>query len=109
MISIVDIRSQHHQGKQRIRRYRSESFPKDLVGENYYDLLIQSIGTDIAFPVDEIKATTNPQTIEWYESKLDTHFELSVSPIYKDNTEISAYVIIQKDVTHMKKREVSAP
>jgi len=80
--------------------------PKDLVGENYYDLLRQSIGTDIAFPVEEIKATVNPRVIDWYESKLDTHFELSVSPIYKNSKEISGHVIIQKDVTHTKKREV---
>ncbi|MBN1880802.1 MAG: PAS domain-containing protein [Deltaproteobacteria bacterium] len=80
--------------------------PRDLVGENYHDLLLQSIGTDITFPVDEIKATISPQVIDWYEPRIDTHFELSVSPIYKDNTEISGHVIIQKDVTHMKKREV---
>lgn len=80
--------------------------PKDLVGENYYDLLIQSIGTDIAFPVEVIKATTSPRVLDWYEPKLDTHFELSVSPIYRGNKEISGYVIIQKDVTHIKKREV---
>ena len=80
--------------------------PQDLVGENYYDLLIQSIGTDIAFPVEEIKATTNPHVIDWYVPKFDMYFELSVSPIYEDSKKISGHVIIQKDVTHIKKREV---
>jgi len=80
--------------------------PRDLVGENYYDLLIQSIGTDTTFPVDEIKATTAPHVIDWFEPKLDTYFELSISPINEDRKTISGHVIIQKDVTHMKKREV---
>jgi PAS domain S-box-containing protein len=80
--------------------------PRDLVGGNYYDLLIQSIGTDTTFPVDKIKAATTPHVIDWYEPKLDTYFELSVSPINVDGKTISGHVIIQKDVTHMKKREV---
>ena len=105
MISIVDVGLNIIKGNNAFAASFGK-LPRDLVGENYLDLLIQSIGTDISFPVDEIKATINPKVIDWYEPKLDTYFELSVSPIYENNKKISGHVIIQKDVTHMKKREV---
>lgn len=78
---------------------------KELIGKKCYETIH---GTNETWPNCPLKRTLEsgkPITEEFYEPKLGIYLQISTSPVFNENDEITGVVHIAKDVNERKKEE----
>jgi PAS domain S-box-containing protein len=79
--------------------------PEECIGKKCYQLLHNMNASHSSCPCTQVQHTKKPATVEFYEPHLDKYLEISASPIFTDNGEITGSVHIIKDITERKKKE----
>ena len=73
--------------------------PEDCVGKKCYDLLHGTNKIHSPCPYKQVKSTKKSATIEFFEPHIGRKLEISASPIFNDDGEVSGSVHIMKDIT----------
>lgn len=79
--------------------------PEECVGKKCYLLLHGTSQSHSSCPCTQVQRTKKPATIEFYEPHLGKYLEVSASPIFTEEGEITGSVHIMKDITERKKKE----
>jgi len=79
--------------------------PWELLGKNYHDVFYcDSCNRADCAHIQTIK-TKEPVTIEFYNDRLKTHFEITAAPVFDDKGKVEASVLVAKDITGRKLAE----
>ena len=73
--------------------------PEECIGKKCYMLLHGTNKPHSPCPCKDAQKTKKPTTVTFFEAHIEKKLEISASPIFNDNEEISGYVHIMKDVT----------
>jgi PAS domain S-box-containing protein len=79
--------------------------PEECVGKKCYHLIHELNKSHASCPCTKVQQTKKPATVEFFEPHLSKYLEVSASPIFSDEGEISGSVHIMKDITERKKKE----
>ena len=79
--------------------------PEDCVGKKCYDLLHGTNKTHSPCPYKQVQSTKESVTVEFFEPHIGRKLEISASPIFNDDGEISGSVHIMKDITEHTEKE----
>jgi len=79
--------------------------PEDCVGKKCYALLHGTNKTHSLCPYKQVQSTKESVTVEFFEPHIGRKLEISASPIFNDDGEISGSVHIMKDVTEHTEKE----
>jgi PAS domain S-box-containing protein len=79
--------------------------PEDCVGKKCHQLLHAMSSSHSSCACAQVHQTKQPVTVEFYEPHLGKHLEISASPIFRDDGEITGSVHIIKDVSERKKKD----
>jgi PAS domain S-box-containing protein len=82
-----------------------QSRPDEIVGKKCYEIIHGTKNMYSSCPCKKIKISKKPATVQFFEPHLGKYLEISASPIFDDNGEISGAVHIMKDVTDRKNKE----
>lgn len=77
--------------------------PEECIGKKCYELVHGMKRSHSSCPCIQITLTKKPTTVEFFEPHLGRHLEISASPLFNDNGDISGSVHIMKDITERKK------
>lgn len=77
--------------------------PDECIGKKCHQLLHGTNNSHTSCPCIEMQKTKKPTTIKFYEPHLDKYLEISASPIFSENGEITGSVHIIKDITMQQK------
>ena len=80
---------------------------KEIIGKKCYEIMHGTKNMHSSCPFKQIQISKKPATVQFYEPHLGKHLEISASPIFDENGEISGSVHIMKDVTDRKNKEKS--
>lgn len=78
---------------------------EDCVGKKCYDLLHGTNKTHSLCPYRQVQSTKESVTVEFFEPHIGRKLEISASPIFNDDGEISGSVHIMKDITEHTEKE----
>ena len=78
--------------------------PQDCIGKKCHQLIHQTTKICESCICINVQQTKKPATMEVYEPHLDKYFQVSASPIFDDNGQITGSVHIIKDITEQKKQ-----
>jgi PAS domain S-box-containing protein len=78
--------------------------PQDCIGKKCHQLIHQTTKICESGICINVQQTKKPATMEVYEPHLDKYFQVSASPIFDDNGQITGSVHIIKDITEQKKQ-----
>jgi len=79
--------------------------PEECIGKKCYDLLHGTNKTHSPCPYKQVQSTKKSATVEFFEPHVGRRFEISASPIFNDDGEISGSVHIMKDITGQAEKE----
>ena len=79
--------------------------PEECIGRKCYDLLHGTNKTHSPCPYKQVQSTKKSATVEFFEPHVGRRFEISASPIFNDDGEISGSVHIMKDITEHAEKE----
>lgn len=79
--------------------------PEECIGKKCYDLLHGTNKTHSPCPYKQVQSTKKSATVEFFEPHVGRRFEISASPIFNDDEEISGSVHIMKDITGQAEKE----
>lgn len=79
--------------------------PEECIGRKCYDLLHGTNKTHSLCPCKQVQSTKKSATVEFFEPHVGRRFEISASPIFNDDGEISGSVHIMKDITEHAEEE----
>lgn len=79
--------------------------PEDCVGKKCHQLLHDMNTSHASCACVQLQQTKQPVTVEFYEPYLNKYLEISASPIFRDDGEITGSVHILKDISERKKKE----
>jgi len=108
--SITDLVSIHDKDYNliRVNKVYSALFnkkPEEIIGKKCYELFHGSTLPPEGCPHRKTVESKKPVRSECYEPHLGIYLEVSTSPIFDDNGEVTSYIHIAKDVTDRKKME----
>ena len=78
--------------------------PQDCIGKKCHQLIHQTTKICESCICINVQQTKKPATMEVYEPHLDKYLQVSASPIFDDNGQITGSVHIIKDITEQKKQ-----
>jgi PAS domain S-box-containing protein len=79
--------------------------PEECVGKKCHQLLHNLNNSHSSCPCQQVQKTKKTTTVEIYEPYLGRYLEITASPIFTDNGEITGSVHIMKDITERKQKE----
>ena len=79
--------------------------PEECIGKKCHQLIHDLSGSHTSCVCTQVQKTKQPATVEFYEPHLGKYLEISASPIFTDDGEITGSVHIMKDITERKKKE----
>lgn len=79
--------------------------PEDCIGKKCYELIHGTKGMHASCPCIQVDITKKPSTVEFFEPHLEKYLEISASPIFTDDGDISGSVHIIKDITDRKMKK----
>ena len=78
----------------------------EIIGKKCYEVLHGTKKTYTSCPCKQIQRLKKATTVEFFEPHLEKRLEISASPIFDKNGEISGSVHIIKDITDKKSRKI---
>lgn len=82
--------------------------PEDCIGKKCYQLLHGLNTAHDSCACIQVHKIKKPTTIEFYEPYLNKYLEISATPIFTDEGDITAFVHIIRDITENKRKEASS-
>lgn len=79
--------------------------PKELVGKMCYEYLADGDAVCQDCPHKEILLNGKAVQLERFDSRVESHLQISVSPLFNDGDGVMGSVIIYKDITQRKEAE----
>jgi PAS domain S-box-containing protein len=79
--------------------------PEELIGKKCYAVIHQTACPIENCPQEETFKTGKTVTMEWFEPRLGTYFEVTTSPVFDENGEVSGTVHIAKNITERKEAD----
>ncbi len=76
--------------------------PEQLVGKTCYEVVHKTDAPWPDCPHKRVMETGKPATVEFFEPTLGIHLEVSASPIFDENSEVTGSIHIAKNVTERK-------
>lgn len=73
--------------------------PEECIGKKCYDLLHGTQSNHSSCPCKIVQQTKKPITIDFYEPYLKKHLQISASPIFSDDGDITGFIHIMRDIT----------
>jgi len=78
---------------------------EEIIGKKCYKIMHGAKEMYPSCPYKQIQNSRKPATVEFFEPHLGKYLEITASPIFNDNGEISGSVHIMKDITERKNAE----
>ncbi|MCP4704922.1 MAG: PAS domain S-box protein, partial [candidate division Zixibacteria bacterium] len=108
--SIADLISIHDKDCNiiRVNKAFADTFgksPEELVGKKCYSIVHQSDSQFSKCPLNKAIGDRKTVVVEYLEPKLEIYLEVSASPIFDNNGQVSGIVHIAKDITARKEAE----
>ena len=79
--------------------------PEEIIGKRCFELLHGTCEQHQACPCRQIQESKRPAIVEYYESHLGKHLEISASPLINEAGEVTGSIHIIKDISSKKKEE----
>lgn len=79
--------------------------PAELVGHNCFEVMHGTKSVPDGCPYARLLECGKPQTAEFYLAKLNGTFEVTLSPMFNEEGEITASVYVARDITEKKRHE----
>jgi PAS domain S-box-containing protein len=79
--------------------------PEECIGRKCHQLLHNLNNSHASCPCQQVQQTKKPTTVEFYEPHLGRYLEITASPIFNDNGDITGSVHIMKDITERKQKQ----
>ncbi|MBN1280302.1 MAG: PAS domain-containing protein [Candidatus Thermoplasmatota archaeon] len=76
--------------------------PEECIGRKCYHVVHEMHTAHSPCPCSVVQQTKQPATVSFYEPHLGKHLQVSASPIFNDDGEITGSVHIIKDITNQK-------
>ncbi len=78
---------------------------EEIIGRKCFELLHGTCEQQQTCPCRQIQQTKKPATLEYYESYLAKHLQISASPLFNEAGEITGSIHIIKDITERRKKD----
>jgi PAS domain S-box-containing protein len=82
-----------------------QSKSEEIIGKKCYEIMHGTKEMYSSCPCKQIQTSKKPATVEFFEPYLGKHLEISASPIFDEDGQISGSVHIMKDITDRKKKK----
>jgi len=92
----------------RVNKAFSDTFgkkPKELIGKSCYEVIHGTSEPMANCPLRKTIETKKPVKVEFFESHLGIHLDVSTSPIFNEQGEVVAVVHLARDITERKQTE----
>jgi PAS domain S-box-containing protein len=80
--------------------------PEECVGKKCHQLLHSLDTSPSTCPCPQVQKTKKTTTVEFYEPHLGRYLQVTASPIFTDNGDITGSVHIRRDITYRKQKEI---